>query len=207
MNAKQFFALILQLKFYLVLKCNTNCNYEVEITNCSASSVYAEAGHKYGCKKAFDKDASSQWESSKKDKNPRMQLDFKDSLHLRSINLFQPENYKYRFRNIDIQFSDTSTLSYELKDNKGWDNVTLSNDTVSRYVIITGQSFYYTSKYSRKIPEITIVGCQPIDCDWSDRYGNWSECSGGCDNSTRTSSSRFIKKISRKNVCWKLYKN
>ena len=191
MNANLF--LILQWCLFLVLRCKASCNNTIQITKCTASSTF-NRDKQFGCHKTYDGQTLNRWSSSSFDVNPWVQVDFEKEFYVMSIDIFQSYSSSWRFKNIELKLSDGSIIFHMLTNSRGRNHINITS--VSRYLVIKEISFYGVKKSAREIADIIVVGCNPADFIWSNRYEDWSECSMPCGNGTRTSS-RIIDQVSQ----------
>ena len=113
------------------------CHDELKIVNCTASSGLF--GSNWGCDKVYSDNSERSWEIATDDQtSPWIQVDLAHGYELHQLRIKQRENDEYRFKQVDIKFSnEASSLQYDLPNHAEWIQIILPKATMSQFVKIT----------------------------------------------------------------------
>jgi len=164
------------------------CNYSLQIDNCSTSM-----SRRFNCEKVFDgQPTDNKNDDDFYDRDTRIyindwfQMNLNKSYYIETIKFFQPNRPYFRSKGIEIKFANETMFNTELEGVSGWNEVLLPSDIISNYLKVTLKSTMHDVVRYSLMPEIKIIGCKSVDCRWSS-FGNWSPCSKTCGNGYKTS--------------------
>ena len=141
-----------------------DCNDEIELLTCSASSQHSNNwGITHPCEYAIDKNANDDWATQGEGTGAWIQINMEKVYKVKRIQIKhrKNDNWRERFKVISLEFSDGTKIEHELGNNLNFNEITLDKET--HVVKITA-----ISSYSTELPtgnngfnDIKIFGCLP----------------------------------------------